>query len=305
MGSTVHLIVVDGSPRLIDVARRRIEELERRWSRFVPASEVNALNRCAGTFVPVSSDTVLLVRQALDGWACSQGWFDPTVLGAVIRAGYDRSFDRFEPHPVAGHSVWRTGAGRIQLGDDRVCIPRGVGFDPGGIGKGLAADLVASELTSRGAGGVCVNMGGDVHVTGSGPTGAAWTIAVEHPWSAEPIASLGVADGAVATSTTLKRRWEVDGQARHHLIDPFTGQSSETDLNEVTVVAAETWRAEVLAKAVLLRGSHGFGLAEAAGAQVLAVDRHGRVSGTSGLAAYLGDALVPEKIRPVSEGQRR
>ena len=123
MGSTVHLIVVDGSPRLIDVARRRIEELERRWSRFVPASEVNALNRCAGTFVPVSSDTVLLVRQALDGWACSQGWFDPTVLGAVIRAGYDRSFDRFEPHPVAGHSVWRTGAGRIQLGDAACVSP--------------------------------------------------------------------------------------------------------------------------------------------------------------------------------------
>ena len=90
--------------------------------------------------------------------------------------------------------------------------------------------------------------------------------------SAEPITLLGLADGAVATSTTLRRRWQRDGQIRHHLIDPQTGLPSDTDLTLATVVAAEAWVAEVLAKAVLLAGSaHPFDILGGTGAEALVV----------------------------------
>ena len=85
-------------------------------------------------------------------------------------------------------------------------LPRGTGFDPGGIGKGLAADIVVDELRAAGAEGVCVNLGGDVRVEGAGPTGDGWTIAVDYPERARPIARIGIARGAVATSTTLQAR---------------------------------------------------------------------------------------------------
>jgi thiamine biosynthesis lipoprotein len=175
-----------------------------------------------------------------------------------------------------------------------VRLPAGIGFDPGGIGKGLAADLLCDEMMAAGAGGVCVNLGGDIRVAGSGPDGAAWTIAVEHPWSPEPIALLGLADGAVATSTTLRRRWQTDGEARHHLIDPQTGLPSETDITLATVVAAHAWVAEVLAKAVLLAGSaHPFDIVGGTGAQALAVDGDGRITTTSGFSMFHnGSALA-------------
>ena len=45
------------------------------------------------------------VRRAVEGWWLSGGAFDPTVLGAVLRAGYDRSFETLDddapPHPAA------------------------------------------------------------------------------------------------------------------------------------------------------------------------------------------------------------
>lgn len=297
MGSVAHVVVVGGPPDLADRAEGRIERLEQLWSRFRPDSEVSEMNRRAGEAVPVSPETAELVRRAVRGWWLSGGAFDPTVLGAVLRAGYDRSFEAVVLQPGAGRSGLEIGASDIVVDDERVRLPAGVGFDPGGIGKGVAADLVTDELLGAGADGACVNLGGDVRVAGVGPEGQAWTVAVEHEWSDEPVASLGVACGAVATSTTLRRRWPVGGELRHHLVDPRTGLVSDSDLNHVTVVAASAWTAEVLAKAVLLRGSvDAFDILGGTGAEGLAVTMGGEVRSTSGLSAYLGDVRLPASI---------
>src|SRR5690349_10249920 len=102
MGSDVHVIVVDGRPGLGEWARGRIDELERRWSRFRPDSELSRATAFAGSWVTVSPETVLLVDRAIEAWRFTGGTFDPTVLGAVIRAGYDRSFDELGGEPTAG-----------------------------------------------------------------------------------------------------------------------------------------------------------------------------------------------------------
>jgi thiamine biosynthesis lipoprotein len=297
MGSDCHVIVVGDAARA-GVACALVDDLEQRWSRFIEGSEVNRLNRAAGRPVRVSPPTVELVVRAVEAWRLSGGAFDPTVLGAVLRAGYTRSFDRLGPAPAPERSPLGTGAADIVVDGDSVCLPVATGFDPGGIGKGLAADMIAAALVAGGAEGACVNLGGDVRVLGAGPGGGAWTVGVEHPWQAQPLARVGLADGAVATSTTLLRRWVSDGTARHHLIDPQTGLPSETDLTLATVVAGQAWVAEVLAKAVLLRGSsHPFDILGGTGAVGLAVDGDGNVQASPGLEAYVGDGPLPGCVR--------
>jgi FAD:protein FMN transferase len=284
MGSDAHVIVV-GDGDLLLLARRRIEQLESRWSRFRPDSEVCALTRFAGEAVDVSADTRLLVERSIEAWRLSGGAFDPTVLGAVIRAGYDRTFEDLVP--ANGLSTLLVGCTDIDVTASTVRLPAGTGFDPGGIGKGLAADLVAGELIAAGALGACVNLGGDVRVTGRSPHGDGWTCAIEHEWAARPLVRVGIADGAVATSTTLRRSWVVDGQVRHHLIDPATGRPATTDLTSASVIAGEAWQAEVLAKTVLLRGSlHPFDLIEGSGAVALIVDDLGCVRSSLGFGAF-------------------
>ena len=312
MGSDAHLVVVGGPAHLPARAHHRVNELERRWSRFLPDSEVSELTRRAGNPVTVSADTVLLVELAVEAFHLSGGSFDPTVLGDVVRAGYERSLDdgdrravhavgvpgavRVGPEPWArGLRDLMTGCGDIRVEGSTVWMPAGTGFDPGGIGKGLAADLVTEELLEAGAEGVCLSLGGDVRVRGAGPDGGPWTVAVEHPGSPRPVARLGLADGAVATSTSLKRRWVVDGEIRHHLIDPGTGRPSDSDLTLVATVAGNAWVAEILAKAVLLRGSaHPFDLIGGLEVEALAVDHQGRIQSSDGLRRYLGGApLAP------------
>jgi thiamine biosynthesis lipoprotein len=245
---------------------------------------------------------VTLIERAIEAWHLSGGAFDPTVLGALLRAGYDRPFDQLTPTGPSRNrsgSLLDIGAAEIAIRGNSVRIPAGSGFDPGGIGKGLAADLTCSEVLAAGAGGACVNLGGDVRVSGSGPDGGGWTVAVEHPWSSLPIALLGVQGGAVATSTTLRRRWEAAGESRHHIIDPRTGLPSDTDLTLATVVAADAWVAEALAKAVLLAGTdHPFDIVGGTGTQALVVDKRGAIQTTPGLIEFSGLASHPAVVAP-------
>ena len=326
MGSDAHVIVGGGPPGGAERARRRIDDLERRWSRFLPDSELSELTRRAGEWVTLSPDSRFLVERALEAWRLTVGRFDPTVLNALIEAGYDRTFEELvkggtrrgprgaePPLGQAAENARIVSAAGIEIDGNRVRLPAGVGFDPGGIGKGLAADLVVAETLAAGAAGACVNLGGDLRVAGEPPDGrpsadspsaeppAAWTVAVEHPSAPEPLALLGLRDGAVATSTTLRRRWTAaDGQERHHLIDPWTGAPSTSDLTLAAVVAAEAWAAEVLAKAVLLRGSaQAFDLVAGLGADALTVDRQGAVRSTPGLATFLGGNPLPLRLPAV------
>ena len=282
MGSDVHVVVVGGRPSSLDAARSRIEDLEARWSRFRPTSEISRLNASAGTPLRVSGETVELVTHALDGAVVTDGLFDPTVLGDVIRAGYDHSL---EPSPDPGAVVDRSlgpGFERIfvDAGSSTVTLPRGVGFDPGGIGKGLAADLVAEELMTEGTAGACVNVGGDLRVEGAGPDGGAWVVAVEDPLAPVPIASVALSSGAVATSARTRRTF---GGGRHHLIDPRDGWSARSGLLASTVISGRGWRAEVLAKAAFVAGVRdGLALASRFGAEALLVDDAGHVHATEG-----------------------
>ncbi len=283
MGTTVHLIGVgDGADDLLAAAQERIDGLEARWSRFRPASELCRLNDRAGTPVRLTAETYDLIEAAVIGWVRTRGRFDPTVLGALEHAGYDRSFadlpsDRTETAPAAAAPV---GCGGIHLEPDELVVqlPPGVRLDLGGIAKGYAADLVVDDLMAAGLDGACANLGGDVRVRGSAPNGGPWIVDIADPaGGAAPLARLQLRDGAVVTSTRLQRRWLVDGVEQHHLIDPRTGASAFAGWAQVSVIAPSAADAEVLAKAVYLMGTDARALLDESGAQAVLVADDGRV----------------------------
>jgi thiamine biosynthesis lipoprotein len=297
MGSDATVVLVGGGPALAEQARRRLDHLERLWSRFRPDSEISRLNAAGGRCMEVSRETIHLVSTGVEAWSVTAGAYDPTVLGDVLRAGYTVSFESLPalPDGPLAHTDLRLGAWGIRV-DPLECtveLPAGVGFDPGGIGKGLAADMVAEELMAAGAQGACVNVGGDLRVCGTPPDsvpGSGWAIGVENPFRAGSVGVLGVADGGVATSSRLLRRWAAPGgKPSHHLINPRTGKPADSGLACVTVVAARAWQAEMLSKAVFMAGpAAGAMLLDDFGAAGLLVTDDGSVLKTTNLGAFLG-----------------
>ncbi|MEZ5171558.1 MAG: FAD:protein FMN transferase [Acidimicrobiia bacterium] len=258
MGSRSRILVVGGDDGLAARGHRRLRQLERRWSRFVAGSEVSRLNSEQGVPVLVSADTYRLVERACEGWDSTGGAFDPTVLDAVEAIGYDVSFDLLAPDRPATTSVATVpGCHDIELDPlvSSVTLPVGVRIDPGGVGKGLAADLVATELVASGADGVMVDVGGDLRVLGDSPTNDGWDVGIEHPSAPGPgVARIRLLDGGVATSTTAYHTWTMGGRRVHHLIDPATARPVESSVLSVTVAASDAAWAEMLAKAVFVLG---------------------------------------------------
>jgi thiamine biosynthesis lipoprotein len=258
MGTEVHLVVVGpGADQAVLQGERRIEDLERRWSRFLPGSEISQLNAARGKATVVSADTYNVIDQAVSAWAATGGSYDPTVLPAMRAIGYDRSFDRIDGVvPVAGDEVRPApGCGGVQLDPAArlVVLPPDVELDLGGLGKGFAADLLVSELLDGGADGACVNIGGDVRVEGASPTASGWVVGLRDSATVSTRA-VALASGAVCTSTTRRRRWLTSAGPRHHLLDPRTGLPVDNGLATVTVIGARAAQAEVLTKVAFVAG---------------------------------------------------
>lgn len=298
MGSTARLLILGGPSALPDHARHRLHELEARWSRFIPGSELCRVNAAGGAPVVVSADTFAVIELAVAAWRSTRGRFDPTVLDALERAGYDRDFSQITASTVdrspSGDRKGRAspGCGDIEL--DRlvsaVRLPRGVHLDLGGIGKGHAADVLTAELLHAGADGVCVNLGGDVRVAGVAPQGERWQLDLDPGLtrSSEPARSFRLGAGAVATSTRLRRRWTQAGEPQHHIIDPDTGRAAWNGLATVTVLADRAAWAEMLAKSAFVAGPVGGAeLLRAHHVTGLFVRDDGRVEELAGLDAYL------------------
>lgn len=276
MGSDVRLLI---GPRLLQRAPTQLEAADRerafvrgfahRLSRFVPESELSALNRDARAEVPVSQ----LLRAAVSAgiWAAerSDGLVEPTLVPSLERIGYASSRDGVAPASLREaldaapsrrparpdpRSRWR----EILVDDEggTVIRPPGVMFDTGGTGKGLCAEAVAHRLGAYTR--VVVDCGGDIAVGGIGAQLEPYEIDVEHPLTGASIGRIRVARGGVATSGLNVRIWrERDGGFAHHLLDASTGRPAWTGLVGVTAVAGSALEAETLSKMALLQGPDG------------------------------------------------
>ena len=97
MGTTAHVVVVGpDAQRQLGKAIERVFDLEQRWSRFLPTSEVSRLNAAHGSPTGVSRETLSLIEHGVAAWKLTSGHFDPTMITQIECVGYDRSFDDIE-----------------------------------------------------------------------------------------------------------------------------------------------------------------------------------------------------------------
>lgn len=288
MASDVHVVVVGGRSQHLTSALDWIAHYEELWSRFAASSDISRLNRADGRPTPVDAATIQLVGFMIEAHALTGGRFDPSILPSLMAAGYTDGVEadgRVRPrHSTVAPTAATSSMPRITVdpGSAVVTLPPGAMLDAGGLGKGLAADLVVARLLSAGVDGALVDIGGDLAAAGTAPESCGWRIAVEDPHDAdELVAAFTIAGGGVATSSSVSRRWTMAGVPMHHTIDPAAGRPSTTDLAAVTVVAPCGWLAEVHATALLLDGAAGVGeYAARHDIDVVAVSSDGDVSTT-------------------------
>lgn len=271
LGSTA--LVAVSSESGLGAAREAVErvvaDFDLACSRFRDDSELTALNREAGSAVPVGPLMLGAVQAALRAAKLTDGDVDPTVGQALITLGYDRDFDsvRDQPQRVRFAAVpgWRTI--KVDQESATVRVPRGVTLDLGATAKALAADRAATEAHLRAGCGVLVGLGGDFAIAGPAPA-PGWRIRVTDDHRAAldaPGQWITLRSGGLATSSTTTRRWRAGAEGVHHVLDPATGGPAAVVWRTASVTAASCLDANIAATAAIVRGEEAVGWLDSLG----------------------------------------
>lgn len=283
--------VVSDAEATVLAAVHRLEDLEGRWSRFRATSEVSNVNAGSGDWVEVSAVTALLFQRAEEAQRRTNGLFDPLMLRELIEIGYEQSHETLDlNHGTITSTTGRVREqrNRLEIAGPAVRIPENTGFDPGGIGKGLAADLLMEDLLVAGATWAMVSLGGDIRFGGGALANEPVGVQIDDPREPEAVwGKTWVKGGAIATSSTTARRWKHGHSVHHHLLDPATGLPTQTDRIAATVFAHSAWWADVVAKSLIIDPTIGIDQLVEWGAQALLFTNESTVA--LGLNAQQGE----------------
>jgi thiamine biosynthesis lipoprotein len=247
MGTEV--VAVASATAGLDAVRARFERVEACCSRFRPESELSRANADPAGAVRVSPLLSGALSAAAAVRSLTGGLVDAGVGQALLAWGYDRTFAEIgdldaAPAAVPGGPAWEVEGRTLRRAP-------GTLLDLGGVAKGWTCDRAVEAGHA-----LVVSAGGDVR-SADGRT------EVEVLGIGDAVAArlhLGV--GALATSSTLRRRWQAGGEPAHHLIDPRTMAPARSPVVSATAVAATALEAEAGAKALLLLGEDGLAWAE-------------------------------------------
>lgn len=238
---------------------KEFDRLENLLSVWKDGSDVIRMNRNAGVApVPVSEDTITVLKEAAEASVITRGKFDIT-FGALTDIW---RFDHDQDNSVPDRQLIEIRLPRIDYRAVQVDATARTAFISrpnmkvhlGGIGKGYAVDRAIAILRARGFADFLIQAGGDLYVAGSnGPV--PWKLGIADPrGSHEPFATLDVRDGTFSTSGDYERSFMKDGKRYHHIIDPDYGEPSVSGCRSVTLVANRAVVADAISKGVFLLG---------------------------------------------------
>jgi thiamine biosynthesis lipoprotein len=232
--------------------------LEYLMTRFDPASALNRITRAAGRRVTVPAELARALSAARCLAKLTGGAFDPTVAPLVdLWRDAARRGEMPSRHELA-RAQRLVGWQALSIRGRRIRLARaGMALDLGGIGKGWAADRIASTLRRVEGLSALVNFGESslVAIRGPQPHGS-WPVLLRHP-DGRLAGWFTLADWACSTSASLGRRWRIGRHKIGHLIAPRSGQPLASSA-QVTVLARTATVAEALSTALLVLGRAAF-----------------------------------------------
>lgn len=287
-GTRVEVLIYGAPP---DQARcaaaavlREFDRLHHAYHAWQP-SELTALNAAlaAGRPLEVSAELAGLIRNAQQIAAQGSYLFDPGIGRLIGLWGFQNDEFKAQLPDAQQLQVWRDAHPSIadlQVDGNRVVgRNKAVALDFGGYLKGVALDRGAAILKAQGINNALINIGGNIIALGS-KGGTPWRVAIQHPRSTAPLATLDLRDGeAIGTSGDYQRFFELDGRRYCHLLDPRSAAPAQ-GTQAVTVLiapgAATGMRSDALSKPLFIAGEQWREQAQRLGvAQALRIDARG------------------------------
>ncbi len=249
----------EAASELLEAAFDEIERVEEMLSTYRQTSEISRINAQAAA-APVTTDpeTFALLERALLFASRSHGAFDVTV-GRLVEAWGFFSKDMHRPSPAALERARRqTGWRQVVLdAAERTVAFRvpGLRLDLGGLGKGYGLERAARLLRGFGVRAALLEAGTSSYVAVGAPPGeAGWMIRVPDPLDrTRTLSTVPLRDGALSTSGSYEKYFELEGRRFSHIMDPRTGEPVQ-GMVQVTVRTDSALDSDVISTALFVLG---------------------------------------------------
>ena len=224
-----HHVNVDSA---INAAFSAIQTIHDLCSFHEPVSELTTLNQANGVFISVHKHTLRVLRLAKGFMLASNGLFDCTVGGLMIKNGI------LPDH--GGLAVASGNADDIEFDNGKVRFNNSVKITLDGIAKGYAVDCAIAAMKRHGVTAGWVNAGGDLRVYGD------MVLPVQRRELDGSFTALGSLQNAALASSYVSVDYDEDfpGKIVSNKATPILGVWS--------VMSHFAWRADALTKVASL-----------------------------------------------------
>lgn len=242
----------------IDLAYEEIVRLELLLSATIETSEVSLINQNAGIKpVKVSEETFELLELGIKYGEITNGKFDITIA-PLLKLYNWKEGQETQAEPDSDkilEAKQLVNYKDLQLDKENMTAyltKPNMEIDLGGIAKGYIIDRSIDVLKESGLTHGFVNGGGDIRFLGPKHDESAWRIGIKNPRGEGNVAVVNVYGNSIVSSGDYERYYFTkEGRRIHHIIDPFTGTSSEY-AQSVTIVAENATIADILSTALFM-----------------------------------------------------
>lgn len=227
-----------------------VYQMERLLTRYDNASPVCELN-AEGRLEHLPAELASVLNACIAYYHETHGAFDMTVKPCI---------DLFKAKHAQGHKPSEAeiaalmpfvGTEKLQMRDNTLVIPQGMGITLDGAAPGFIADRAADILKSHGIENFLVNAGGEIRTSGFAREGEDWRIAIQDPsGKGHYPGTFALRNAAVSTSGDYEIYYGSD-KVFHHIVDAKTGKSPSA-FSSVTVMAPTALEADILSTALFV-----------------------------------------------------
>jgi FAD:protein FMN transferase len=277
---------------------------QRAWHPW-ETSDLMRLNAAIAQGQPYQATPELagLLRSAQQGYASSEGLFNPAIGSLITLWGFHTSNYPITAPPPPQTNIDATLATQARMDDLDIAAdgtvssrnPR-VQLDLNGLAEGYAAEQIAALLASRGIHDALVNVGGDVLALGAAGE-RAWQVGISSPQHKTLAGAALRGHEALFSSGNYNKFREMDGQRWGHVLDPRSGRPAR-GVSAVSVIHNDAIVADVASTTLMIAGPDGLvQAARALGVRcVVLVDDAGAVWITPAMQQRLQFAVPPPRL---------
>lgn len=268
-----------------------LEKVDKHFNSYQKDSDIDRINKQAGSFVDVDDETISLLRRTIDWSDFFEGAFDITIMPLIRLWGFYKDGTINVPSPKAlEETKAKVNYRQIEISGNRVRIEKGQEIITGSFLKAYGVDKLVEQLHNMGIDDAIINAGGSTIRALNNAIHPSWKVNVREPETSKLMYTLGLSNKCYTTSSQKETYVTINGQQYGHILNPQTGFPASN--RQIGILTDNCMDGDIISTGLFLQSPDRFNamlmkLRQRMPIEGYMLDNSGSITQSSGFQTYL------------------